>query len=283
MTITPLCERAADGVDAERITRSPAARVARPVMLQGWYNLTSLHWQYPAAEIQALLPHCFTVDTFDGSAWVGLIPFEMKRIRLPVGPNGGISAGRFSSFPEINVRTYIRDAQGRRAVWFFSLDIDRVAPTIIARVGYGLPYCVSKITVESTGDTVRYRSKRTWLNSYQRTSDAEIDYRNVREAANKSVPGCDIAIRIGDALGNDQNDLHDFVSARWALGSTFARRGVWAEVDHPPWPLFHAEVVRCDETLMQAAGLKPPRHPPIALWSPGVEVRIGRPHLLKKS
>ncbi|MCB0962540.1 MAG: DUF2071 domain-containing protein, partial [Acidimicrobiales bacterium] len=69
-----------------------------------------------------------------------------------------------------------------------------------------------------------------------------------------------------------------FLSARWALGTRFGRRLMWADVDHPPWPLHRAEVLDWDETLIAAAGLPAPEGEPHVLWSPGVEVRIALPH-----
>ena len=47
--------------------------VKRAVMVQQWQDLAYIHWRYPIAEIQALLPAGVEVDSFDGSAWVGLI------------------------------------------------------------------------------------------------------------------------------------------------------------------------------------------------------------------
>jgi hypothetical protein len=88
-------------------------------MLQGWHDLASVHWRYDPTVVQSLLPAGFRVDTFDDAAWVGLIPFHMRRIRLPGLP----SFGPLSTFPETNIRTYIVDAAGRRGVWFASLDV----------------------------------------------------------------------------------------------------------------------------------------------------------------
>ena len=289
-------------------------------MLQGWYNVAQIHWRYEPSVVQALLPKGFTVDTFDGAAWVGLIPFEMRRIRLPFGPNGGIGAGRFGTFPETNVRTYILDRQGRRAVWFFSLDINRVAATLVARTGYGLPYCTATMSVESAkgetvgalssssnriadrvlvgsskcrlaenqqgnlegtspqniasndgesaltmGDTVRYRSSRNWP-----------------KPAPGSTAKCDVEIRIGAPIEVEADSLTAFLTARWALGSSFFSRLLWAQIDHPTWPLHEAELLRCDETLLAPAGLPAPLSQPTALWSPGVEVRIARPGLASR-
>jgi uncharacterized protein len=247
----------------EPISLETTRPVGRPVMLQGWYNLTSIHWRYSPTEVQRLLPSGFTVDTFDDSAWIGLIPFEMRRIRLPFGPHGGLSAGRFSTFPETNIRTYIRDPIGRRGVWFFSLDINRLAPTLIARAGYGLPYCTGDMSIETSGNGVRYQSSRKW--------------------PGPKGASCDLTVHIGSPLEVQQASLEAFLSARWALGSTFARRLVWAEVEHPEWTLHSASVVECNESLVTAAGLSAPTGEPICLWSPGVEVKIGRPKLISSN
>lgn len=247
-------------MDVESVTAAAARPVRRPVMLQGWFDLTSIHWRYEPSAVQALLPDGFTVDTFDGSAWVGLIPFHMRRIRLPFGPGGGLAAGRWSTFPETNVRTYIVDRRGRRGVWFFSLDITRLAPTLVARVSYGLPYCWSSMTIEHpTSDVVAYTSVRRWP-------------RRERGAI------ADVTVRIGDRLeAVDDASLEAFLSARWALGSTFLGRRLWAEVDHPSWMLHRADLLHLDQSVISAAGLPAPIGEPVVLWSPGVEVRIGRP------
>ena len=91
-------------------------------MLQGWHDLASLHWRYDPADVQRLLPAGFRVDTFDGSAWVGLLPFHMRRIRVPGLP----PFGPLSTFPETNVRTYLVDPRGRRGVWFCTAAASRI-------------------------------------------------------------------------------------------------------------------------------------------------------------
>ena len=246
----------------EAITASPPYDITRPVMLQGWYDLTALHWRYEPAEVQALLPPGLTVDTFDGSAWVGLIPFHMRRIRLPGLP----AFGPLSTFPETNIRTYVIDPTGRRGVWFFSLDITRSLPVLVARIAYRLPYGWSAMTINGEGNgegaTRRYTSRRRWP----------------REDASS-----DVTIRIGRQLiDNDLTELDHFLTARWALGTMFGRRLMWAQVSHPPWPLHEAMVVSCNESLVRAAGLRPPTGEPIARWSPGVEVRVGIPRTVPR-
>lgn len=239
-------------------------------MLQGWHELTSIHWRYEPEVVQALLPSGFRVDTFDGSAWVGLLPFHMRRIRIPGLP----ALGPLSTFPETNVRTYLVDPAGRRGVWFCSLDITRLVPALVARITYNLPYCWADMTIERpTPVTGRpsdpagvwtYRSSRRWPSP--------------RGAAAASV----VSVRVGEPIPDEEiSDLEHFLSARWALGTTFAGKPVWAEVDHPPWPLHRAEVLACDQTLVTAAGLPAPTGDPVAMWSPGIEVRIGRPRRVR--
>ena len=79
----------------------------------------------------------------------------------------------------------------------------------------------------------------------------------------------------------DLTEVERFVTARWALASRFAGLNAWAQVDHPPWPLRRATLVHCDDSLVRGTGLTRPTGEPTVLWSPGVEVRIGRPHRLR--
>jgi uncharacterized protein YqjF (DUF2071 family) len=90
-------------------------------MRQTWRNLTFLHGRHALAVVARSLPPGLRVDTFDGAAYVGLIPFEIHNLR-------GIP-----HFPETNVRTYVIGPDGSRAVWFFSLDAARLAAVIGAR------------------------------------------------------------------------------------------------------------------------------------------------------
>ncbi len=255
---------------ADPISLASCRPVVRPVMTQEWRNLTYVHWRYDPPTVQRLLPPGFHVDTFDGDAFVGLIPFEMRNIAFPLSERHSVRTGRFGTFPETNVRTYITDRYGRRGVWFFSLDITRIAPTLIARVAYGLPYCFADMSISSSfpdeaniepGSVVRYESRRRW------------------PTGETTAPFSSIAATIGQQLAVAADSVDAFTSARWALGSRLARRRLWAAVDHPTWDLHHAELSECDETLTRAAGLPAPTGEPIVRWSPGVSVRISRPSL----
>jgi len=238
------------------IETGPAAcplPVRRAVMVQRWVDVVFLHWRFSPAAVQQLMPRGVTVDVFDGSAWVGLVPFSMEGLGLP----GLAPLPLVGAFPEINVRTYVR-AGGRRGVWFFSLDIDRLIPLIAARSVYHLPYCWARASHRRVGTIVSSHADRRWPSA--------------------STPArTEIAVRTGAPVDATE-ELTRFLTARWGLVSA-ARSGRlrWAPVEHPVWPLFTAAVLHLDDRLMAAAGLPVDSPPDHALWSPGVPVRIGRP------
>jgi uncharacterized protein YqjF (DUF2071 family) len=223
-------------------------------MQQGWYDLAYVHFRYPVHEVARLLPAGLEVDTFDGDAWVGLIPFSMRAVGLPRLP----AVPYLGNFSEVNVRTYVR-RNGVPGVWFFSLDVDRLLPAVVARLTYRLPYCWGRTTHRREGDQLV----------------TDVDRRWPRPAGAATTM---LRVRMGDPIA-EPDDLAVFLSARWGLFSA-GRSGRlrYAPVDHPRWPLHTAEIVSIDDHLVTAAGLPSPETEPHVMWSPGVPVRIGLPH-----
>ena len=238
--------------------------VRRAVMVQRWNDVVFLHWRYDPAMVQRLLPRGVTVDEHDGAAWVGLIPFSMEGLGVP----GMAPLPVVGSFSEVNVRTYVR-AGNRRGVWFFSLDVDRRLPALVARSAYHLPYFAGAAVHRRTDDLVRTRVERRWP-----TDDGSARTGIVARSA--------ITVRTGGPIDADA-PLPRFLTARWGLITSTRRdrdrpgRIRYAPVDHPVWPLHAADVVDLDDGLVAAAGLPHPRTAPHAMWSPGVDVRVGRP------
>jgi uncharacterized protein len=232
----------------------PPPRVARPVMYHHWNWITFLHWRYPPAVVQSLLPPGLTAETSGGAAWIGLTPFLMEGVRAPAVP----AVPRLSRFGEINVRTYVRDGHSRSGIWFFSLDAARLPAVLAARAGYWLPYFWSDISVGVAGDRIGYRCRRRYPAYGAR---------------------CSAEVQLGPPLAEPECDaLAHFLTARYRLFTVIAGRLAAAEAEHPPWPLRRAEVLRLDQDLVQRAGLPAPAGDPLAHGSPGVPVRIGMWH-----
>ncbi|MFN0129678.1 MAG: YqjF family protein [Verrucomicrobiales bacterium] len=223
------------------------------VMYQRWSDLLFLHWEYPAQAIQAKLPDGLFVDTFDGSAYLGVVPFFMRNIRprfLPAVP-------RISNFMEMNLRTYVHDRAGVPGVWFYSLDANQWLAVKIARRFFHLPYEHAEMKSTRTAEgRIRYESQRTGA----RTSGMRcvFDY----------APGAEVP---QPAPGS----LEFFLVERYRRYSS-APRGLWrGAVFHEPYPLCRADVTAWDENLLPLDGFAPTgRAPDHVIMSRGVDVTI---------
>lgn len=231
---------------------SPEGRgpVARPVVEMGWRDLTFVHWPFEPERVQRQLPAGLRVDTFDGAAWIGLVPFVMHRVRLPRSP----SVPWLLTFPETNVRTYVVGPDGRRGVWFFSLDIPRSAGVPLARTAFGIPYCWSAMTVTHEGGRTTYRCRRRWP----------------RSPAARSI----VTVEPGEPLRPTERE--HFLTARWALFGMRRGRLVRGDMEHPPWTLHAARILEFDDGLAAAAGFPAPGNGLLVHWTAGVDARGGR-------
>ena len=182
--------------------------VRRAVMVQRWNDVVFLHWRFEPDVVQRLLPAGVEVDTFDGSAWVGLVPFHMDAL----GVAGWAPLPHVGSFPEVNVRTYVR-ARGRVGVWFFSLDVDRFLPAAVARITYSLPYCSGTADHVRVGDIVTSRVERNWPRSSSTATTA-------------------IAVRVGEVIDHT-HPLVRFLTARWGLDLGHTNRAFTLRTGRP--------------------------------------------------
>lgn len=233
---------------------APDFLIDRPIMRQRWEDVTFLHWPVPITQVAARLPAGLAVDTFDGHAWVGVVPFAMVDVRF----RGMPTLPWLGSFPETNVRTYVIGPDGP-GVWFHSLDISRLAPVAIARAGFGLPYNWARMHIARRGDVIEYEMRRRWPE---------------RNAASR------IAIAIGRPI-DTPNEMERFFSARWRLYTMLGNTLATAQVSHEPWPLHAAHGTAPREDLVELAGYAPFNTPPHVMFSPGVAVSIEGPRRLR--
>lgn len=218
-------------------------------MSQTWKRLTFLHWAYEPTLVQPFLPPGLVLDTLDGAAWVGLVPFEIHNLR-------GVP-----HFPETNVRTYVVGPDGSRAVWFFSLDAARLIAVLGARVAYHLPYFWAKMSVISRDGSIHYRSRRKPPHSTGVMSD--------------------IVVELGENFRSEElGPLDHFLTARYRLFTWNGGRLASAQIEHQAWPLTRAEVSRLDQNLIEAAGLPVPQGQALIHYAEQIEVKIGHLHFV---
>jgi uncharacterized protein len=213
-------------------------------MRQTWRRLTFLHWPYAPDFIRRLIPPGLTLDTFDNTAWVGLVPFEIY------GTPG------IPHFPETNLRTYVIGPDGRPAVWFFSLEAARLAAVAGARIGYHLPYFWAKMGVTSENGAIHYQSRRHWPHDSRAITDIKV------QPGEPFAPG-------------ELSDRDHFLTARYRLYTSVFGRIRYAQIEHSPWPLARARVIGLHQTLFENAGLPPPTEAPLVHYAGELAVKIG--------
>jgi uncharacterized protein len=215
-------------------------------MGQSWLDLLFAHWRLPEATLRTVVPGHIPIDTFDGSAWLGITPFEVAGLH----PRGVPPLPWLSRFPELNVRTYTT-TEGRPGIWFFSLDADRAAAVLAARLTYRLPYRHATMSIARTGTRVTYRSQGGGAAFAARYEPAgAIDF---------PQPGT----------------LEHFLTERYSL-STVDRRGrVWsAEIHHAPWPLQPARAEIGENTMTEPLGIRLPQQAPLLHYSGRQDVLV---------
>ena len=222
-------------------------------MIQRWSDASFLHWRVDAALLRPHVDPAVEVEEFDGSAWIGLIPFRMT-MRLPYQPPLPV----ISRYPETNVRTYVRDARGRRGLWFLSLDVPRSLAVAAARIALRLPYAWSRMSTEDIGDGMAYRAERI------------VPARGARS---------DVTVSTARAE-EDDSELARFLTARFRLFGRGPLGPFEVDVEHAPWILSTADVLSVEDELVRTAGAEISRAPDHVLFSPGVEVRLGFPQRL---
>src|ERR687890_878612 len=209
-----------------------------------WLDLLFMHWPVDAEVLRPLVPPSLGIDTFDGSAWLGVVPFEMTGVRphfLPAVPG-------LSHFPEINLRTYVT-AEGRPGIWFFSLDAHSRVAVRLARATFHLPYFDAEMSCHASDDEVDYRSLRT----------------------HKGAPRAEFAARyspVGDPFESERGSIENFLTERYCLYSADRRGNVRrGEVHHHLWSLQPAGVEVSTLAMTQQIGVKLPEAAPILHFS----------------
>lgn len=219
------------------------------VMAQSWLHLLFAHWRVDADALRKIIPAGVEIDTYGGDAWVGVVPFTMIDVHARGLPN----IPGTSTFPELNVRTYVtRD--GKPGVWFFSLDATNRLAVWGARRFFHLPYYNAVMRSTKDGEWVRYASRRADM----RGTPAELHAR-YRPAST--------------IFRAEAGSLDEWLTERYCL-YTADRKGriTRCEVHHPQWSLRRAEAeIRVNTMIPVGLGVKLDE-PPVLHYSERLDV-----------
>src|SRR5579885_2299234 len=209
-------------------------------MTQRWNDLLFAHWPIPAAAIAHLIP-----------------PVWMDRIRLhgmPLIPGA-------SRFPELNLRTYVRERHSNfPGVFFFSLDAANPAAVLAARALFRLPYFWAHMNIDTKdGREFHYQSTRL-------LTLKEVRFRaTYRSLAQPSTKG----------------GLESFLTERYCLYTTDKHGTLYrGNIHHLPWPLEMAEADIEINELPQAHGIHLPDTQPLFHYAREMVVYIWQLELL---
>ena len=229
-----------------------------PVLMhQNWHHLLFLHWEVPPHELQALLPHGLDLDTFDGKAYVALVPFTISGVRPSFVPPLPL----ISSFHEVNVRTYVHRGGKDPGVWFFSLDASSALAVTAARAMYKLPYFDASITFAASEEplpSIEFQSRRDDPRGTM-PANGHVIYKPSDGVITHASPGT----------------LEFFLLERYVLYAADDRHNLdRARVYHQPYPIERAEVIALEETLVWAAGIRRGEEAPLRHYAKEVNVKV---------
>jgi uncharacterized protein YqjF (DUF2071 family) len=221
-----------------------------PLMHQNWGKLLFMHWRVPAESLRPLVPERLEIDTFDGSAWLGVVPFTMWGVRATFTP----PVPFLSEFHELNVRTYVH-LDGVPGVWFHSLDAESRAAVWGARTFFHLPYFHAEMRLAQQGVRIDYDSART--------EDPPAEFHAAWEI-------------VGDARFAHPDTLEFFLTERYCLYAARddGRELYRARIHHGPWPLQSARLVSLQSTMVESHGLPTPAGEPLLHYAEKLSVDI---------
>lgn len=195
---------------------------------QSWLDLAFLHWPIAADELRPLVPSSLTIQQFDGSAWIGVVPFRMTGVmRRPLPDLPWVSA-----FPELNVRVYV-ERDGKPGVWFLSLDAANPVAVWAARRFFHLPYHLAGMSLVEHAGAIRYRSRRPGAEFVARYCPTSEVYRAAR------------------------GSLEHWLTERYCLYALAPDGSLWRnEVHHPAWPLQSVDVEIVANSMLRPHALE---------------------------
>ena len=241
------------------------------VMRQTWHDLLFMHWPVSIESLRPHIPSGLTIDTFDGQAWIAVVPFRMSDIV----PRGLFPVPWLSAFPELNVRTYVvRD--GKPGVWFFSLEAGNSLAVFIARTVFKLPYFHARMQCIPSPVNSNLRGRDPLTQVIGGVGVEGLVYSSQR--IHRNAPPANFSGNyspIAAPFEAQPGSLEHFLTARYCLYTADTRGRVYrGEIHHPPWPLQLAQADVAMNSMTDWLHIKLPDVQPLLHFSRKLEVVV---------
>lgn len=245
-------------VSLSELDHRPYALPEKPwIMQMSWLNLSFMHWEVPVDSLRKLLPQGLELDLYEGRAYIGIVPFEMRDVRPRLSP----SIPGLSHFAELNVRTYVK-AEAKAGVWFFSLDAANQIAVRLARASFFLPYFDAQMSLMRLTNRIFYQSKRShkgavpanFVGTYEPSSEVYF---------------------------SEQGSLEHFLTERYCLYSQDRQGKIYrGDIHHKPWPLQKAKAELQLNTMTEQIALPLPDCAPLVHFVKALDVIAWLPEKL---
>lgn len=204
-------------------------------MAQTWRDLLFAHWRVDPDALRPVLHPKLPLDTFDGSAWIGVTPFRVEGFR----PRNTPPIPLIHAFPELNVRTYVT-IDGRPGIHFFSLDAGSRFAVESARRLYRLPYFRARMRTRSEDGGLEFESERV-----------QSDGPAARFAATYGPDGRPFE------PANTPDTLEYFLTERYCLYTLDEDQHVLrGDIHHAPWRVTPARAAITTNSMAEQIGIE---------------------------
>lgn len=239
-----------------RTRSAPAAPTAVHPLSMTWRDGLFVHYPVDPDRLRPHVPDPLTLDTFEGRAYVSVLPFVLARVGLRWSPD----AARIS-FGELNVRTYVR-LRDDPGLFFFSIDVGNTPLAALVRRLTRLPVYAAAMHVGGDDERVTFASSR-----------ASRDALPARFSATYEPTG--------ETFHAEPGTLAHWSTARRRF---YAPRGsgiLTAEIAHPPWPLRSADATIHENDLLEANDLPEPIDDPVCYYCGELDITGSMPRRLR--
>ena len=227
-----------------------------------------MHYEADPDQVRAVVPSQLDLELYGGTVYIGVAALEVRKARLR---NLRLPSW-WRSFPEVDLMAYV-SYEGRRGVFFLSIESHRRLFSLGTRWGMGLPYLYSGLVIaHETGSPPRHHvTSGPRPNEGGPMASLDLTYEARPELAGR----------------DPHSPILPLLSQYSAFVVNLAGRVCELDEVHADWQPVEAEVEVRSNTLGEALGIDLPPEPTLAhyaatrrviTWLPKV-VEPGRPGL----